>query len=186
MSRKFYFVLATTVTIGITLFCIVWAVLFNFNPIDASKMHPLFSLLWCAFAGLGLVVAQRGSFKTLPNMLCSAACGPFYGVCFFGLLNMLLGWGLGPIVSFGICALLITYLLTLVHVVVLKDTVFNMAAFALGTYGIWFALKENGNPSNINWLWGAIFFMIGTAYATMFEPVAVLIFQKIDKSAEAR
>ncbi len=96
---------------------------------------------------------------------------------------MLLGWGMGPIVAFGICALLVTYLLTIVHVVVLKDTVFNMAAFVLGTYGIWFALKENGNPSNINWLWGAIFFMIGTAYATMFEPVAVSISQKIDKPA---
>jgi hypothetical protein len=182
MSKKFFFVLATTITIGITLFCIVWAVIFRFNPIDSSKMHPLFSLLWCAFAGLGLVVAQRGSFKTLPNMLCSAACGPIYGIGFFSLLNLLLRWGLSPVVAFGICALILTYLLTIVHVVVLKDTWFNMGAFVLGTYGIWFALKD-GNPANINWLWGAIFFLIGTAYATMFEPIAVSIFQKIEKSA---
>lgn len=178
MPKKFLFILASTVTAGITVFCVAFALVFNFSPMDPSRMHPLFNLLWCAFAGLGLVVAQKGTFKTLPNMLSSAVCGPVYGVCFFGLLNLLMAQGVSSIMAFGICALLVTYLLALVHILVLKDTWFNMPAFTLGTYGIWFALKESGNPANMNWLWGAIFFLIGTAYATLFEPIAMAVFKK--------
>jgi hypothetical protein len=185
MPKKFFVILATVVTLGLTVFCVVWALIFRFNPINPSQMSPLFNLLWTAFAGLGLVVAQKGSFKTLPNMIGSAAFGPIYGFCFFALLNLLMGWGLSPIVSFGICALLVTYLLALVHVVFLKDTWFNAVAFTLGTYGIWFALKDNANPSNLNWLYGYFFFMIGTAYSTLFEPITVAIFKKLEKPAPA-
>ena len=48
----------------------------------------------------------------------------------------LLGMGVPTTVTFGICALLVAFLLALVHVVLLKDTVFNMVAFTLGTCGI--------------------------------------------------
>jgi len=184
MPLRFFFILATTVTVGITIFCVTWAIIFGFNPTDSSRMNPLFNLLWCAFAGLGLVVAQKGTLKTLPNMLLSGACGPGYGVCFFSLLSLLMGLGASAVVAFGICALLVTYLLTLVHIVVLKDTWFNMPAFTLGTYGLWFALKDPANPNNLNWLWGAVFFLIGTAYATLFEPVAAAIFKKIADRAK--
>ncbi|OHE65858.1 MAG: hypothetical protein A2Z99_19550 [Treponema sp. GWB1_62_6] len=171
-------ILAATITLALTAFCVVWALIFNFNPIDPSRMNPLFNLLWTAFAGLGLVVAAQGTFKTLPNMLLSAACGPVYGVAFFGLLGFFLGMGIPTIVAFGLCALIVTYLLALVHVVFLKDTVFNMVAFTLGTYGIWFALKDNANPANMNWFYGAFFFLIGTAYGTIIGPIAVFIFKK--------
>jgi hypothetical protein len=185
MPRKFFMVLAATITLALTLFCVVWAVLFNFDPINPSRMNPLFNLLWTAFAGLGLVVAQQGSFKTLPNMLLSAACGPVYGVIFFALLAFLLGMGVPTIVAFGICALLVTYLLALMHVVLLKDTVFNMVAFTLGTYGIWFALKDNANPANMNWLWGAVFFLIGTAYGTVIGPIAEAVYGAMEKKKVA-
>jgi len=181
MNKKFLFILATTVTLGITLFCVVWAAIFNFNPINPGEMNPLFNLLWCAFAGLGLVVAQQGSFKTLPNMLLSACCGPFYGMFFFGLLNVCLGAGLSPLVSFFICALVVTYVLALLHVVVLEKTWFNYVAFTLGTYGIWFALKNQANPADLSWLYGAIFFLIGTAYGTIFGPIAGYIYGKTTK-----
>lgn len=175
MDRKFQFALATVVTLGITLFCVVWAAIFHFNPIDPEKMSPLFNLLWCAFAGLGLVVAQQGSFKTLPNMLFSAAAGPLYGMLFFGLLGVLLGAGLVPLAAFAVCALVVTYVLAVMHVVILDKTWFNNVAFTLGTYGIWFALKNTADPSNLNWLYGAIFFLIGTAYGTVFVPITVLV-----------
>ncbi|MFA6505459.1 MAG: hypothetical protein WCT14_05135 [Treponemataceae bacterium] len=186
MPRKFFMILAATITLALTAFCVVWAIIFNFNPIDPSKMNPLFGLLWTAFAGLGLVVAQQGTFKTLPNMLLSAACGPVYGIIFFGLLGLFLGMGIPVIVAFGLCALIVTYLLALVHVVFLKDTVFNMVAFTLGTYGIWFALKDNANPANMNWLYGAIFFLIGTAYGTIIGPIAETVFKLTSKSESAK
>lgn len=179
-------ILAATITLALTLFCVVWAIIFNFNPIEPSKMNPLFGLLWTAFAGLGLVVAQQGTIKTLPNMLLSAACGPLYGVIFFGLLGLFLGMGLPTIVAFGLCALLVTYLLALLHVVLLKDTVFNMVAFTLGTYGIWFALKDNADPANLNWLYGAIFFLIGTAYGTIIGPIAEAVYKRSTAAESAR
>lgn len=181
MNKKFLFVLATVVTLGITLFCVVWAAIFNFDPIHPENMSPLFNLLWYAFAGLGLVVASQGSFKTLPNMLLSACCGPLYGMFFFGLLSVCLGAGLSPLMSFFICALVVTYVLALLHVVVLEKTWFNSVAFTLGTYGIWFALKNSADPTNYNWLYGAIFFLIGTAYGTIFVPITMSIMGKISK-----
>jgi hypothetical protein len=182
MENKFFFVLATVVTLGITIFCVAWAAIFNFDPIHPKNMSPLFNLLWCAFAGLGLVVAQQGSFKTLPNMLLSASCGPFYGVFFFGLLDFCLKTGLSSLVSFFICALVVTYVLTILHVVVLRNTWFNFVAFTLGTYGIWFALKQPSDPTNYNWLYGTVFFLIGTAYATIFVPIAEFIMRKFTPS----
>jgi hypothetical protein len=182
LNNKFFFILATVVTLGITLFCVVWAAIFNFNPIHPEKMSPLFSLLWCAFAGLGLVVAQQGSFKTLPNMLSSALCGPLYGVFFFGLLKYCLSAGLSPLISFFICALVVTYVLTILHIVVLKNTWFNLVAFTLGTYGIWFALKQPSDPTNYNWLYGTIFFLIGTAYGTIFVPITEFTMQKLERA----
>lgn len=182
MNKKFLFILATVVTTFIAIFCIVWAAIFNFNPMNPEVMNPMFNLLWCAFAGLGLVVAQRGSFKTLPNMLCSAAVGPLYGILFFGMLDFLMGNGFTPLMSFGICAVVVTYIITLLHVVVLEKTWFNTVAMTLGTYGIFFAVKNPADPTNYNWLYGAIFFMIGTTYATIFEPIAVAIMKKVSKS----
>jgi hypothetical protein len=181
MNNKFFFVLATVVTLGITLFCVVWAAIFHFDPIHPENMSPLFNLLWCAFAGLGLVVAQQGNVKTLPNMLCSALCGPLYGVFFFGLLGLCLGAGMSALVSFFVCALVVTYVLTILHIVVLKNTWFNFVAFTLGTYGIWFALKVPSDPTNYNWLYGTLFFLIGTAYGTIFEPITLLIMSSISK-----
>jgi hypothetical protein len=185
MNNKFFFVLATVVTLGITLFCVVWAAIFNFDPIHPTNMSPLFNLLWCAFAGLGLVVAQQGSFKTLPHMLCSALCGPLYGVFFFGLLNICLRAGLSALVSFFVCALVVTYVLTILHIVVLKNTWLNLVAFTLGTYGIWFALKVPSDPTNYNWLYGTLFFLIGTAYGTIFVPITEFIMGTIFKPEPA-
>ncbi|MEN1761280.1 hypothetical protein [Anoxynatronum sibiricum] len=184
MSKKFLFVLATVVTVFISIFCIIWAAVFGFDPANPQNMSPLFNLLWCAFAGLGLVVAQQGSFKTLPNMLCSAAVGPLYGMIFFGLLGVLMSNGVSALVAFGICALAVTYLLALLHVVVLEKTYFNAVAMTLGTYGIWFALKDPGDPTNYNWLYGAVFFLIGTAYGTIFVPITVFVMSKISKPDE--
>lgn len=120
MDKRFAFVLATIIMMGLTIFCLAWALIFNFDPINPQNMSPMFPLLWCAFAGLGLVVAAQGTFKTLPNMLFSACCGPFYGMFFYGLLNILMGMGLSAIVSFAICAIIVTYVLALLHVVVLR------------------------------------------------------------------
>ncbi len=181
MSKKFLFVLATVVTVFITIFCVIWAAIFNFDPVHPENMSPLFNLLWCAFAGLGLVVAQQGSFKTLPNMLCSAAAGPLYGMFFFGLLGVLMSNGVSSLAAFGICAIIVTYVLALVHVVILEKTWFNTVAMTLGTYGIWFALKNPADSTNYNWLYGAIFFLIGTAYGTIFVPITIFIMNKISK-----
>lgn len=183
-EKKFNFVLATTITIGITIFCVVWALIFNFNPINPEQQNPLFGLLWCAFSGLGLVVAQQGSFETLPHMLCSALCGPLYGVFFFGMLDWVMGFGASPIFAFFLCALVVTYVLALVHVVVLAGTWFSFTAFTLGTYGIWFALNTPNNPPYF-WLYGSIFFLIGTVYGTIFVPIALAIMKNISKPQDS-
>jgi len=184
MDKRFPFILATTIMVCLAIFCLAWALIFNFDPINPQNMSSMFPLLWCAFAGLGLVVAAQGSFKTLPNMLLSACCGPLYGMFFYGLLNILMGMGLSAIVSFAICAIIVTYVLALLHVVVLANTWFNATAFVLGTYGIWFALKNQADPSNYNWLYGTIFFLIGTAYATFIGPIAMKILAMLPKKGQ--
>ncbi len=175
MDKKFLFVLATVVTFGIAIFCFLWAVIFGFDPLHPENMSRLFNLLWTAFAGLGLVVAYQGSFKELPHMFCSAAVGPFYGVFFFSLLGLCMNSGLSPLVSFTICAVVVTYVLTLLHVVLLEKTWFNKVAMTLGTYGIWFALKNPADPTDYNWLYGTLFFLAGVCYGTIFVPITVFV-----------
>lgn len=175
MDKKFLYVLATVVTLGVTLFCFLWAVVFGFDPLHPQHMSPLFNLSWTAFAGLGLVIANQGSFKNLPNMLCSGAVGPLYGVSFFYLLAVCMKSGLGSLASFTICVMIITFVMCILHLIVLEKTWFNMLAMTLVSYCLWLALKNPADPGNYNWLYGTIFFLIGICYGTVFVPTTMFI-----------
>lgn len=79
-------------------------------------------------------------------------------VCLLGLLGYILGMGLPTIVAFSPCALPVAYLPTIIHLVVSRNTWFNMVAFTLATHGIRFALEEPGIPETYELALGQRFF----------------------------
>jgi hypothetical protein len=180
--KKFPFILSVVITLGLTVFCFLWALLFRFDPVHPQRMSPMFPMLWTAFWGFTIVAALQGTFKTIPSMICSACCGPFYGLCFFTLLGLCLGAGLGPALSFAITAVVVTFLLTVVHIVVLGGTWFGNIPILLGSYGIWFAFKNPADSSDLRWLYGTLFFMFGTVFATVFVPIALGVVKRLERT----
>ena len=181
MDKKFLFTLGCMVTVSLMIICLVWIFVFNYDPIHPERMSPCFGLVWCIFWGASVVIACQGTWKTLPSGILTAACGPIYGFILYTVIGLMIMNGIHPKLAFMLGAFPVTFALCIIHMVILGNTPFNNVPALLGTYGIWFALKNPVDPSNKMWLWGALAFMFGLVYATSLVPLTLWVLGKLAK-----